>query len=630
MRATTRSDRNRRAALALLCGVALTAATLPRGAQAQPAPSTGTAGSVQAPGAPTAAPSAVPNPLVVTQTATGLAVENLTFSLPSVTYRIPRAELRGNTLSPAEISALLDPGSSVPVLERLTRLEASEILLPQVSAEQTVGGIRQETTYRDVRLTGIKDGRVASVVSGGGAFDSSGPAGASRGTFSQMDLTDIDLALAVALYAGTGRAEPDPPKRLYGSFSLEGMKVEDPSGATTGIARLASGEILARVTGPGLGATAQALSALSPDLGRTDVTVRRQIYGLVGDMIAMFDIRSLEATGFTFSDRRNAANTGRIARLAFTGASENRPTEIRLEGLDVVSETGKVRIGSVAVGGLSLTPLLDAARGLAETGPDGTPDPAKLRKLFPSTGSLRVSDIAFEQVGPGPAADSPGSFAIGTVEITADKPVDDLPSELRFGLRDIGFAVPAAEDAGALKDLAQLGYKRVDASLGIAARWDESRQEILLRDFSLRSPTMGDIAMSGVIGNVSRDAFNPDSAIALVALASAKAKSLDITVDNRGLYERILERQAKRERRSTEDLRREYGVAAAIGVPAMLGNSASARALGAALARFAAKPGTLAIQARAKNEAGLGLVDLTGSPDPTALLERLEIKASAQ
>ena len=66
------------------------------------------------------------------------------------------------------------------------------------------------------------------------------------------------------------------------------------------------------------------------------------------------------------------------------------------------------------------------------------------------------------------------------------------------------------------------------------------------------------------------------------------ARSLDIVVRNGGLLERILSQQATAKKRSIDDLRREYGVAAVVAIPVMLGNSPAAKALGQAVARFVA------------------------------------------
>jgi hypothetical protein len=61
----------------------------------------------------------------------------------------------------------------------------------------------------------------------------------------------------------------------------------------------------------------------------------------------------------------------------------------------------------------------------------------------------------------------------------------------------------------------------------------------------------------------------------------------------------------------------------------MLGNTASAKTVGQAVARFIAKPGRLVISARSKDPAGLGISDLA-VPQPAALLEKIEITATAE
>jgi hypothetical protein len=68
---------------------------------------------------------------------------------------------------------------------------------------------------------------------------------------------------------------------------------------------------------------------------------------------------------------------------------------------------------------------------------------------------------------------------------------------------------------------------------------------------------------------------------------------------------------------------------AAVGIPVMLGNSAAAKALGQAVARFVAKPGRLSVEARARDAGGLGVADFAGAPDPVALLDKVDLKATA-
>jgi hypothetical protein len=133
-----------------------------------------------------------------------------------------------------------------------------------------------------------------------------------------------------------------------------------------------------------------------------------------------------------------------------------------------------------------------------------------------------------------------------------------------------------------------------------------------------------------VLGSVSKDVFSPDAALASVALIGATAKSLDVLVENRGLFERLISRDAAQKGKSPDEVRREYGMGAAIVVPVMLGGGAAAKAVGQAVARFVAKPGRLAVQIKAKDAAGLGVADFAGNPDPTTILDKVDVTATAE
>jgi hypothetical protein len=221
-------------------------------------------------------------------------------------------------------------------------------------------------------------------------------------------------------------------------------------------------------------------------------------------------------------------------------------------------------------------------------------------------------------------------FGVKRLEVTADRPVNGIPTNLRLAVDNVTFEVPSNASEEGLKDLAALGYRNVDLSWATAASWNEPGSELVVREVSVRGAEMGAFTLRGVLGNVGRDVFNPDSALALVALVGATAKSVDVTVENRGLFERVIAREARRTKGTADKLRREYGMAAAIGVPTILGNSASAKAIGQAMARFIAKPGRLSLTARTKDGGGLGVADLALLDQPAAILDRLEVTATAE
>ena len=51
---------------------------------------------------------------------------------------------------------------------------------------------------------------------------------------------------------------------------------------------------------------------------------------------------------------------------------------------------------------------------------------------------------------------------------------------------------------------------------------------------------MGSVVIRGIIGNITKDVFSSDMAMAQVALMGATAKSLAINIENRGGFERAI------------------------------------------------------------------------------------------
>ena len=82
-------------------------------------------------------------------------------------------------------------------------------------------------------------------------------------------------------------------------------------------------------------------------------------------------------------------------------------------------------------------------------------------------------------------------------------------------------------------------------------------------------------------------------------------------------------------RKALKELRKEYVTASLLGVPIILGNSAAAKGIGAAMGQFVMKPGKLVVHAKSKEPAGIGFIDLGAARSPAAVLDRLEVEAKA-
>jgi hypothetical protein len=551
-------------------------------------------------------------------------VEDVEVRVGPVWFRAKRIEFRGANLPAADLRGLFDTASGESLGGRIAKLTAAEIVIPELVSEASGPGGTQITTYRDVRLRQVRAGQVASMAAAAGVIMAKGSGGSSSGEFARVAIEEVDLGHIAAVFAG--RPGPAEMKRVYGAVRVEELKLTDPKGATSRIAGMTARDLKAKPLPAGLAGAMTALAAGS-DPKAASPAERRRVFGITADLLESLEIGSFEATGMMVETPADGGS-GRIARLAYTGGTK---PELRVEGFDAGGADSRVRIASLALGGYSLAPMLTALRDLGASA-DEEIGPDRLRALIPATGSLRVSDVQISAARqtPGQRPLGPIGVTIGSIETSAEKPVSGLPTEIRLAFRDVAFPLPQNPEDEALKQLARLGYERVEGSIAGELAWTESSSEVALRDLSVRGAEMGSVAVRGVLGNVSRDAFSPDSAVAAVAWVGASLRSLDVTIENGGLAERLLRLNARDQGRTPDDLRREYGLAAALGIPAMLGASPASRTLAQAVSRFVAKPGRLTVNVRAKAAAGLGVADMLAVPDPTAILDQVEISARAE
>ena len=266
------------------------------------------------------------------------------------------------------------------------------------------------------------------------------------------------------------------------------------------------------------------------------------------------------------------------------------------------------------------------------------------RKFIPTFGTMRLAGLAMEVPQQAPKAPSgPGGAAgqalaatqtmkigIGAFELKALDPVNGIPTTISLTIDNLRSPVVETPGTPAMKDLIAMGYRDLDLSAKLDLAWLAASNEIAIKTLSLGGAGMAKFEASGTLGNVTKDLFASDVALAQVAALGATARSVQAKLQNFGLLEKIVENEARKGRRKPEDLRREFSMMASLGLAAILGPSDGAKALAGAVARFAAKPGTLTVSATAKSPSGLGLADVITLTDPTEIFDKIDVKANAE
>jgi hypothetical protein len=567
--------------------------------------------------------------------ADAVTLENVKVETGGASYVMKRIELTGATSTRDEVAALFDASSAAPLYERLARITAEQISIPELVTTGKMADQSSTVTYRDIRLVGVSKGAIKSMAASGGLFETRRTDDAVSGTVGPMAGVDIDAALVARIYGAKAEPGDTEMKLIYGGFTVDAVKGSSAKGGEFTIGRLAFKNVRGRPTQEAW------LPFLTEFAGKGDVAKlppqerARFVRGLT-DILDAIAVESAEAVNLTVTSPASSKDkaTVKVARLGYAGAAMGRPNDLRLEGLDVAAVDGYGRIGSISQTGWSFRTTLDALRATVGD-PDADLSAIDPRAFIPDLGTFAIRDVDLNVPDKKARETDPAApnIRVGfkTFEVAAQAPVKGVPTALRIGLDRMTMAIPPGTKEEGLRDLLAMGYKDLDVTMGLEGRWNENAAEFNIGQIALQGVNMGSLAVKGVLGNVSRDVFAGDSATAQVALLGATVKQVGFTLENKGLAEKLLEREARRQKKSVDQLRKELGGAAQIGIPAMLGGSPNAKALGAAVAKFLLKPGRLTVTATAHDPGGLGFADFAmAQGDPAALLDQIDLTARAE
>ncbi|MBZ6074775.1 hypothetical protein [Microvirga puerhi] len=572
--------------------------------------------------------------LAFAQSPATFSLDNVRMTFGSASYEAKTIRFDGVTTSRAEIEALFAAQTSDPWAARLSRINAAQVTIPELKVEQIFGSKTQVTTYRDLALTNIRAGHIAEAVAATAGAEVSDGKRRTTVSYGRMAISDVDGPGIANLFEAKAENPAAPLTRLYGSFSIDDVNfVDDQNGTNVAIPHMVGRDFMARPTADSWSGSMSVFTELADrrDLSEDE---QKRLLTTFADVFGAFGIGFMEARDMTVKFRPDEAkgqDTASIRRMAYTGAKGTQPADARVEGVDIRTEDGRMAIGTIAFTGFSFASTIEGLKTLGDKRLKEL-DATTLRGLMPKLGTMTVEGIDIDMPNAKPNADAPDRVkaSLKSFEVTADQPVSAIPTNLRVSIRNFAMAVPENSKDEGIQSLTSLGYKAVDMSMLVAAGWNAGTQELNLKEVSVEGKDMGRISLTGLLGDVSQDVFNPDTALATVALIGARAKTLNLVVENGGLFERYLNKTAKEQKTTPESLRRTFAAGTAVVIPSMLGSSGGAKTLSQAIARFIAKPGRLVVNAKAKDPAGLGVADLITAADPSAVIEKLDISATAE
>ncbi|GJD55672.1 hypothetical protein [Methylobacterium dankookense] len=606
-----------------------------------------------------------------------VTLADVTLPLGTTIFRAPKITVSGTRLSKDELTALLKADAPEPWPARLARLEAASVSAPVLISEHAgPGAMRQTVTYREISARDVRAGRIAELTTAGAALTVTDGTETGTGTYGPIRATDVDLAALTRLYtvAGDGKGTV---QRLYAAFQISDVVYTDASGTTVKLGRLEGRDLGGRQVPGGwsgaLDAISAGLAALSadPEAEALPAPERARLAGAGADLLGALDVGTLEARDLSLSETdADGPLLIEVGRLTYASGPE---AGFRMEGLAFTQGPTRARLARLALTGVSLAPTIETLRRLAR--PDAQVGEDEMRRLMPAIGALTLQEMSLD-LPPEPPAAKPearseskpepkvearpgrpgGKPELKTEQKAAGDPLaapaaappagthvalrdaaisfgplkEGVPTATRVSLS--GLVMPAAmmADAPVLGALSAYGYRDLDLTFVADLAWDEGKREVSLREMTLTGRDMGTVRLSGLVGGVGPEVLTAKVPAAQLLMFTANAKTLDVTVENTGLFERFIAAQSKSLSLKPDELRQEYVSASQFGVPIILGGSAGAKAIGAAMGQFVTKPGRLVVNAKAKTDAGLGFADFAFARSPAAVFDKIEVDAKAE
>lgn len=577
-------------------------------------------------------------------------IDALKLNVGPLVVSASKIAVKGSPLDRAAFMALADGGSD-SAAARLKQLNATEITAAELVYEFTFGAEKQVTRYRDVRLGDIREGRIGRGETPSGTFESSGGTYPSKGVIGQSNGENIDLRQMARVF--TERAAPgsnEPMTVIVGRFEQASQSLDLGTIGKMSMGRSSMRDVSAKV-----GATplSQVLGEISdkaraleksgaapkdkPDAAEIETSKRVGLSVL--SLFDSVDLGSGEMRDFTLSgivppdveQPKSGAAPQRIevkiSRIANGDFAPGKSGYV-VEGLQFAGGGAKGLIDSISYSGYSFSSMVkalqeDLAKPLADL------DAIEWRRYVPTIGTIRLTGLSVDAPPMLPSS-QPIKIALGTFELKAGEQLNGIPTSLALTIDKL--VAPITEGTGnpAARDMIAMGIRSLDLSAKLDLAWDAVRNELAIRQISFGGEGLARLNLSGTLGNVTKDLFASDIALAQVAALGATARGLNARLENFGLVEKLIANEARKAGRKPEELRQQFAMIASLGLASILGPSDAAKTLTAAVARFAAKPGTLTVEASAKSASGLGLADVIAITDPTEILDKIDLKAQAQ
>ncbi len=545
-----------------------------------------------------------------------ISAENIEIDVGAMHYTIKSIALSGTALTKADLDSLLDPKSTVSIADRIGKFSASQITIPEIAMQTTLGSQTEKDSYRDIALSDVVNGRVGTATIGSLMSNLTSPeAGAMQTSYRPIKMIGLDLSLAARIVSEARKSDSEPRGTLYDSLEIGNGKIlMEKSNLEVDMGALSAKDVKARP----LRIPPSSAVAL---FAAQDADSKRQANAFIADVLDSFEVGRFDVADLrlTVTDK-DEPGTGTLGRISLSQMAHSKIAELGFETLAVQAQGSTVKIAALAFRDIDLGLLRNLAE--SKTGHDSASYGSNASVV--SEISLTGLDVDAGEAKTAPEGGRRTRFQLGNLDLISADPVDGIPSH--FSTVVDHFTLDLKDVGGQLDEVAALGYARIDLSSRLEAHFDASKQELGLEDLSLSGMDMGAVKIACSFGNVNKDLFFGDQAQIEAAALSILIRRVEIDVEDTGLLERLITATAKKNNKSLDQTREDYANAAAANIATSLGDGPQAKAVATSIAKFIGNPKNLRIVAIAPD--GIGVAELALIKDPNTLMNKLSIEAA--
>jgi hypothetical protein len=533
---------------------------------------------------------------------TGAPPEGLVVEIGAMVFSIPRLTVEGGTLTGAELARLADPKDKTPLDERLARVTAKRIAIPEIRGESKAGERVTRFVYKDVVLEDVANGRIGALRAASLEQSVKGGGGAVEARYTNLSAKGVDPRQFAHVLAFARESDKEEAKTIEEEAAIERVSFNFPD---AGI-EIHAGAVTA------LGLRARAL-AEPPLAGAPDAAATPE----QGAMLALTALGAMELGAF---GAREVVVTGRGApgekpyavkfgRLTLDKIADAKAREASIEDFTLDSaDGGHVALRRLALRGLDFNALL-------------APGEARTWRLDRAEAEGVVADL------PDTGADGRVKFEIGALGADFANYREGVATKFAVRLNRLKADLAARGESPAAHFFMALGYRDISLSGELAGVWREEARAFEIERARVDAKDMGAVTLQASFGNVGVSVFSPSPIVSRAAMLTATVTRLEATVEGSGLIDRMLAEEARSSGGDVARLRADYARDAGAAITASLEDSEKARRIGEAVTKFLNHPTRLRIKLTSPK--GVGAVDL-GLKRPGEILNELEVEAEAR